>query len=44
MLPYHKVGFPMADEHECSICGASFDDEDELMAHNEKQHGDETEE
>lgn len=28
----------MADDHECGICGASFDDHDELENHVEKEH------
>jgi hypothetical protein len=34
----------MADEHEYSICGASFDDEEELREHDEEHHGDEAQE
>ena len=28
----------MADEHECDLCGASFDTEEELQEHNREEH------
>jgi hypothetical protein len=31
----------MADEHECDMCGATFDSEEELQQHNEEEHADE---
>ena len=31
----------MADEHECDICGASFDTEEELREHAQEEHGQE---
>jgi DNA-directed RNA polymerase subunit RPC12/RpoP len=33
----------MADEYECNACGATFDNEEELMEHNREKHGAETE-
>ena len=33
----------MADEYQCDLCGASFDNEDELREHNQEEHGDEME-
>lgn len=32
----------MANEHECNMCGATFDTEEELQEHNEEQHAAET--
>lgn len=29
----------MADEYECDLCGATFDDEDDLLEHNREEHG-----
>jgi len=34
----------MADEHECGVCGASFDTEEDLQEHNEQHHSNEAEE
>lgn len=31
----------MANEHECDICGASFNSEEELREHAEEEHGQE---
>lgn len=31
----------MADEHECDICGQSFDTEEALKEHAQKEHEDE---
>lgn len=31
----------MADEHECNMCGASFDTETELREHNQREHAEE---
>lgn len=28
----------MADEHECDLCGATFDNEEDLQEHNREQH------
>lgn len=28
----------MADEHECDICGASFNSEEELKEHAQEEH------
>lgn len=28
----------MADEHECDMCGQTFDSEDELVEHAEEEH------
>lgn len=30
----------MADEHECGVCGTTFDDEDQLNEHIEAEHSD----
>jgi hypothetical protein len=32
----------MADEHECDLCGQSFDTEEELQEHIEEDHDQET--
>ena len=34
-------GLPMADEHECDLCGQSFDTEEELQEHAQEEHEDE---
>lgn len=34
----------MADEYECDMCGATFDDQAELEEHAREEHGKETEE
>lgn len=31
----------MADEHECDLCGQSFDTEEELHDHAQEEHEDE---
>lgn len=31
----------MADEHECDVCGASFDSQEELDEHVQEEHGQE---
>lgn len=31
----------MADEHECDMCGQSFDTEEELQEHAQEEHQDE---
>lgn len=31
----------MADDHECDLCGATFDSEDEMHEHAEEKHEDE---
>ncbi|WP_449405259.1 C2H2-type zinc finger protein [Halorarum salinum] len=28
----------MADEYECDLCGATFDDEEDLHEHNREEH------
>lgn len=33
----------MADEHECDICGASFDTEEELQEHVREEHDEDEE-
>lgn len=33
----------MADEHECDICGASFDSEEELQEHVREEHDEDEE-
>lgn len=30
----------MADQQTCDMCGATFDSEEELQRHNEKEHAD----
>ena len=34
----------MADENECGMCGATFEDEEELQEHAREEHGQEIEE
>ncbi|WP_432419605.1 C2H2-type zinc finger protein [Halobacterium zhouii] len=29
-----------SDQHECDMCGATFDTEEQLQEHNEEQHSD----
>ncbi|WP_425494475.1 C2H2-type zinc finger protein [Natronosalvus halobius] len=31
----------MSDEHECNLCGSTFDSEEELQTHNQEEHRDE---
>lgn len=39
--PPKRPGMANDDEHECGICGRTFDSEEELQEHAESEHADE---